>query len=436
MSAWDESIVAFNRLETRTWDLLAALGWASHPDPFATVRDTLRELTGRQHILFAPSGQCAIAQVLSLLPQREVVMPAYMCHEVKRAAQVAGKRIIYVDAGKNSVNATSAEFAEAARPGRILLAAHVYGVPTDIEAICELGRSRDCVTIEDAVPAFGGRRHGRLLGTFADVGVFSFQQSKRLSAFRGAVIVVNNSDILDPVKLGSRRLVETQRAMPVRELVQALVQNFATIPWVYRTLTRPLLPLRETLPHLLRRYRREPAPGRADHQAAEARPVPRTPYYTREMHPYQAELVLRMLRRIEAIREQIAHLAAIYLEAFRGTPIATFLPPGCDNGGLMRFPIAFLGKDRSEILRRALKRGLYLQVIWPRLLPEASKHEQFPNALWAAQNVALLPLYTALSPESAARLAQRVIEIETNAPAIQELTPASFASSQDFAPQP
>ena len=111
MSTWDESIVAVNRLETRTWDLLAALGWASHPDPFATVRDTLRELTGRQHILFAPSGQCAIAQVLSLLPQREVVMPAYMCHEVKRAAQVAGKRVIYVDAGKNSVNATSAEFA-------------------------------------------------------------------------------------------------------------------------------------------------------------------------------------------------------------------------------------------------------------------------------------------------------------------------------------
>src|SRR5207249_9456138 len=103
----------------------------------------------------------------------------------------------------------------------------------------------------------------------------------------------------------------------------------------------------------------EPAPGRADHQAAEARPVPRTPYYTREMHPYQAELVLRMLRRIEAIREQIAHLAAIYLEAFRGTPIATFLPPGCDNGGLMRFPIAFPGKGRSAILRRALKRGLY-----------------------------------------------------------------------------
>ena len=436
MSSWDQSVVAFNRLESRDWDLLAALGWPWHPDPFVTVRDTLRELTGRQHILFAPSGQCAIAQVLSLLPQREVVMPAYMCHEVKRAAQVAGKRVIYVDAGKNSVNATSAEFAEAARPGRILLAAHVYGVPTDIEAICELGRSRDCVTIEDAVPAFGGRRNGRLLGTFADFGVFSFQQSKRLSAFRGAVIVVNNSEILDPVKLASRRVVETRRAMPVRELVQALVQNFATIPWIYRTLTRPLLPLRQTLPQLLRRYLREPPTGGGNNQAADARPVPRTPYYMREMHPYQAELVLRMLRRIEPIRERIARVAAVYLEAFRDTPIATFLPPGCDNGGLMRFPVAFPGKDRSEVLRRALNLGLYLQVIWPRLLPEESEHVRFPNALWAARNVALLPLYTALSPESAARLAQRVIEIETNAPAIQELTPVSLASSQDLAPQP
>jgi len=414
---WDGAVVPFNRLETRNWDLLAALAWGCHPDPLPQLQHAFQGLTGRQHIIFAPSGQCAIAQILSLLPQREVVMPAYMCHQVRKAAEIAGKRVIFVDLAKNSVNATSAEYAEAAKPGRILLAAHIYGIPTDIEAICELARSRDCVTIEDAVPAFGGRRNGRLLGTFADFGVFSFHQSKRLPAFRGGVIVVNNDKIVDPAKLEASRVVETKQAMPVRDLVQALVHNLATTPWVYRWFTLPLLPLRELGPRLWRKRHRKPTPAPANQQAA----VPAAshdPFYTREVHPYQAELVLRMLRRMEEIREQIAHLAAIYRETFCDTPIATFLPPGCDNAGLMRFPIAFPGKDRAEVLRLARKRGLYLKVLWERPLPERFERAGFPNAVWAARNLVLLPLYTALSPRSAELLAQEVIEIERIAPAI------------------
>ena len=150
------SIVPFNVLETRNRDLFAALSWMFHSDPLGALREALREFTGQRHIYFAPSGECAIAQILSLLPQKEVVIPAWICHQVKEAAEIAGKRVIYVDLAKNSINATSAEYDEAARPGRILLAAHLFGVPTDIESICKLAMSRDCVTIEDAVPAIGG----------------------------------------------------------------------------------------------------------------------------------------------------------------------------------------------------------------------------------------------------------------------------------------
>src|SRR5262249_37570062 len=140
---------------------------------------------------------CAIAQILSLLPQDEVVMPGWICHQVKTAVKVAGKRIIFVDLGNDRINATSTEYEEAARPGRILLLAHLFGVPTDVTAICDLAKRRDCVTIEDAVPVIGGRQDGRLLGTFADFGVFSFEQSKRVPAFRGGFIVAKNGKLCD-----------------------------------------------------------------------------------------------------------------------------------------------------------------------------------------------------------------------------------------------
>jgi dTDP-4-amino-4,6-dideoxygalactose transaminase len=333
---------------------------------------------------------------------------------VKEAAEIAGKRVIYVDLARNSINASSAQYAEVARPGRILVAAHLFGVPTDIEAICELAKSRDCVTIEDAVPAFGGRLDGRPLGTFADFGVFSFQQSKRISAFRGGVIVVNNDKILDLAKLDSARVTPTVRAMPVAGLAMALAQNFATSPWIYRWLTLPMLPLRGALPSLFRKMR--PAQPATSHSSNEQMTAPRNQYYTREIHPYQAELVLRMLRRMDNIREHVVALANIYMEVFRNTPIETFLPPGSDAGGLMRFPIAFSGKNREELLRLALKRGLYMKVLWSRPLPEESEYSRFPNAVWAARNLVLLPLYTALSAKAAELLALNVVDVERSMP--------------------
>ncbi|HVM63004.1 MAG TPA: DegT/DnrJ/EryC1/StrS family aminotransferase [Verrucomicrobiae bacterium] len=401
-----QTVHPVNRLETRNWDLLAALVSPRHADPIAALRGVIQTLTGRQRVYFAPSARCAIAQVLSLLPQQEVVMPAYTCPVVKAAVEVAGKRIIYVDLAKNNINATSAEFAEAAQPGRILLATHLFGVPTDIEAICDLARERNCVTIEDAASCIGATRNGRPLGTFGDFGIFSFERSKRFPAFHGGVIVVNNEQVFDPARLDTERVVETTLAMPAREFVFSLFYNVASMPWLYG---------RVTLPRILREYVGRdvnvdaPAAPPANARAREGS----TSAYNREFHPYQARLVLRMLDRMDSIRERIARSVSIYLDAFGGRSIMTFVPDGCDRAGLLRFPIVFKGRERAEILRLALGRGVYPEVNFDLPLPEKSEWSRFPNAVWTARNLMELPLYTALSPRSAERLAQKLVEIES-----------------------
>jgi dTDP-4-amino-4,6-dideoxygalactose transaminase len=117
-----------------------------------------------------------------------------------------------------------------------------------------------------------------------------------------------------------------------------------------------------------------------------------------------------MLRRMDEIRDRIARLATTYLDAFRNTSVATLLPSECDNAGLMRFPIAISGKEGKDILRLALKRGMYLAPNYG-LLPQKSELGRFPNAVWAVQNVALLPLYRKLPEQSAQWLAKHIIEI-------------------------
>ena len=228
-----------NRLETRNWDLLSGLPELFHGDPLSDLADFLRCFTGRKHIFFAPSCRAAIAQLLSLLPHQEVVMPAFTCPDVKTAVQIAGKRIIYVDTARNQLNSTSVQFEAYARPGRVLMPTHLFGIPTDVETICRLAHDRGCVTIEDAAAALGARYKGRQLGTFADFGIFSFERSKRFPAFRGGAIVVNNEQIIDPERLADKCLTETRKTWPARELLFALAYNCATNPWVYGRFVLP-----------------------------------------------------------------------------------------------------------------------------------------------------------------------------------------------------
>jgi dTDP-4-amino-4,6-dideoxygalactose transaminase len=394
------TVAPLNVLETSTLELIWDLRRSRDSSALEELRSKIRELTGAKHVIFAPSCRCALAQVLSALPQSEVVMPAFTCPVVKTAVEFAGKRIRYVDISRHNLNATSAEYDLEATRNRILLPTHLFGIPTDIEDICDLARRRGCVTIEDAAAALGARRRGRPLGTFADIGVFSFERSKRFPAFRGAAIIINNDRVIDPAVLALRPIVPKKNILPLKELMFSLFYNAVTKPWIYG---------RFVLPRLLQRY--------ADYseEAEQSENPPDSPFYNRDFHAYQAALALRCIERIGRIRAHIEGLVSIYQNAFQGTQVQTFVGGDDDKAALLRFPVVLPGVDRATVLRQALSRGLYLETNYEKPLPPEREWARFPNSLWAAQNLILLPLYTALTRTHSETLATKVANIAHDA---------------------
>jgi len=73
------SIIAPNRLEIRNQEFLTAFLNFSLSRPLLKLREKLQTITGRENIFFAPSCRAALAQLLSTLPQKDVVLPAYTC---------------------------------------------------------------------------------------------------------------------------------------------------------------------------------------------------------------------------------------------------------------------------------------------------------------------------------------------------------------------
>jgi dTDP-4-amino-4,6-dideoxygalactose transaminase len=66
---------------------------------------------------------------------------------------------------------------------RCLLPVHLYGLPVDMPELCLLARRHGLRIIEDCAHAHGATLGGRHVGTFGDIGCFSFYPTKNLGAY-------------------------------------------------------------------------------------------------------------------------------------------------------------------------------------------------------------------------------------------------------------
>ncbi len=72
---------------------------------------------------------------------------------------------------------------------------HIFGHPTKIDRIVELCRSYNIAVVEDAAEALGSLYKGKHVGTFGDVGIFSFNGNKIITTGGGGVLITDNESI-------------------------------------------------------------------------------------------------------------------------------------------------------------------------------------------------------------------------------------------------
>ena len=77
----------------------------------------------------------------------------------------------------------------------ILLPVHLYGHPTDMQAVKSLSRKYHCKIIEDASQSHGARSRDEMVGTHSDMCAYSLYPGKSLGAMGDAgIITTDNTD--------------------------------------------------------------------------------------------------------------------------------------------------------------------------------------------------------------------------------------------------
>ena len=182
--------------------VLASGNWGStHGTGVAEFEAAFGAYQQADHCVCVANGTLALAAGLRAVGVGvgdEVVVPPYTFIASAAAALFVGAVPVFadVDPGTHLLNAEAAAAALTSRT-KAVMPVHIAGRPCDMDAFTALGREHGVAIVEDSAQAHGAQWRGRSVGAIGDLGTFSFQTSKNISAGEGGAAVTNDERLAD-----------------------------------------------------------------------------------------------------------------------------------------------------------------------------------------------------------------------------------------------
>jgi perosamine synthetase len=179
--------------------------WISSKGKFLPLfEEGVAKYTGAQDAAAVCNGTVALHLALVALgigPGDEVIVPTLTYVASVNAIVHAGGTPVFVDSDRKSWQIDPDQIRRRITPRtRAIMVVHIYGHPADMTRIMQIARENDLFVIEDAAEAFGSRIQGRHVGTFGDVGTFSFFGNKTITTGEGGMLITSDSTLADRIR--------------------------------------------------------------------------------------------------------------------------------------------------------------------------------------------------------------------------------------------
>lgn len=375
-------------------DLARALVTSERGTAFrAGLSGSLVAMFDSPNVLLTASGRGALYVLLSALPQRKVLVPAYTCKAVVEAARFAGKELVFGESEPDGFNMAPESLDGLLDADTIVVATHQFGIPCAIAATVALARAKGAFVVEDAAASLGSRVDGRLTGTFGDAAIFSFDSTKLVNVpLKGGFLLVRDAALFARCRAFASTAT---RPMPLARKLRHLALGTALL-----AIEQPLL---YRLFHSVKfRWRNR---FTDDHAGLAERP---DPFYTDRLAEWQARILVAQVARVAATIERRRQIYATYLERLRGA-VGFALPPADARSewAPIRFPIRARG-DKLDLYRRAVERGVDFAFSFTFIASPPA----FRRSHELADAVLDLPFYERLSEHELERVAAVLKQID------------------------
>lgn len=135
--------------------------------------------------------------VLGLGPGDEVIVPSLTFVATANAVRYVGATPVFADIVSDDNLNISPDTISALITSRTraIIVVHYSGYPCDMEAILLIAKQNGLFVIEDAAHAVGSELNGRPLGTWGDIGCFSFFSNKNMTTGEGGMMTTDSDDL-------------------------------------------------------------------------------------------------------------------------------------------------------------------------------------------------------------------------------------------------
>lgn len=181
-------------------------GWISSAGRFVTCfEEQFAAFCQTRFGIATSNGTTALHLALLALeigPGDEVIVPSLSFIATANAVAYTGAKPVFVDIEAQTWALDPNRIEAAITPRtKAILPVHLYGHPADMDAILEIARRHRLYVVEDAAEAHGARYKGRPVGGLSDIGVFSFYGNKIITTGEGGMVVTNDEQIAERIRV-------------------------------------------------------------------------------------------------------------------------------------------------------------------------------------------------------------------------------------------
>jgi len=109
---------------------------------------------------------------------------------------------------------------------KAILVVDLFGQPYDVPAINAIAKRHNLIVIEDAAQAPYAKYQSKFAGTFGDIGVYSLNYHKHIHTGEGGMVVTNNADLAERVRLIRNHAEAVVGDKGVSDLTNMVGQNY------------------------------------------------------------------------------------------------------------------------------------------------------------------------------------------------------------------
>lgn len=162
------------------------------------VSSLLKERFNINKVFMTTSGTHALelaVRLLNLESGTEVIMPSFTFPSTANAVMMMGLKPVFVEIREDTLNINPVDIQKkiTRRTGAII-PVHYAGIACQMDKINRIAKDNKLYVLEDAAQAVNARYQGKYLGSWGDIGCYSFHSTKNYISGEGGAIAINLKD--------------------------------------------------------------------------------------------------------------------------------------------------------------------------------------------------------------------------------------------------